>query len=487
MEHQTNGIFKSALGPERVASRVVGAEYSVRGELDILAAELESKLANGEDLGFDRVIYCNIANPQGLAQPPVTYLREVMALIQCPWLLEDPATLEHLSQVYSPDSIERARSISSQMVSIGAYSPAKGFPFVRKHVAEFLAARDGFPADPEHIFMADGASEAIRRSMSCLVDGPKCGVLLPFPQYPLYSASVNILGGTIINYELVEEENWALDMDGIELAVENARSKGIDVKLFCLINPGNPIGYHYTKDTLSQIAQFCDREHITILSDEVFQLNIHTDTPFISMKKIVCELGLSVPLISTHSTSKGLIGESGKRAGFLECHNVSQLLMDQLYKIASLGLCPNVDGQIMTDLMVKQPQPGDHSYGLYMKQTGYVRDSLKRRIRSLQQQMSALTGVSCTEPEGSFYLYPHIRLPPSFIEEAKSQGYKPDTLYCLKMLKNTGICTLPGNGFGQKMGTFHIRITCLPAEEIFPAFLKRLTDFHQTLMQQYIE
>jgi alanine transaminase len=207
--------------------------------------------------------------------------------------------------------------------------------------------------------------------------------------------------------------------------------------------------------------------------------------PFVSMKKVVCELGLSVPLISTHSTSKGLIGESGKRAGFLECYNVSQLLMDQLYKVASLGLCPNVDGQIMIDLMVKRPQPGDYSYTLYMKQIGYVRDSLKRRIKSLQQTMNGLPGVSCSEPEGSFYLYPQIRLPSAFIEEAKALGYKPDTFYCLRMLKSAGICTLPGNGFGQRPGTYHFRITCLPAEEIFPAFLARLSIFHQSLMQQY--
>lgn len=131
-------------------------------------------------------------------------------MVQCPWLLNDENSLRHLSQVYPEDAIARAQVISNKFVSLGAYSHSKGLNFVRENIARFIEDRDGYPADPEHIFLTDGASEAIKRVLQSLIVDEKSGILLPLPQYPLYSAAVTMLGGAMIPYFLDEDNNWDL-------------------------------------------------------------------------------------------------------------------------------------------------------------------------------------------------------------------------------------------------------------------------------------
>lgn len=130
--------------------------------------------------------------------------------MQCPWLLEDEESLKHLAKVYPSDAITRARLISSKFVSLGAYSHSKGLHFVRENISKFIEARDGYPADHEHIFLTDGASEGIKRVLQCMIVDEKSGILLPLPQYPLYSAAVTMLGGAMIPYYLDEDNNWDL-------------------------------------------------------------------------------------------------------------------------------------------------------------------------------------------------------------------------------------------------------------------------------------
>lgn len=106
--------------------------------------------------------------------------------------------------------------ISDKVTSIGAYSNSKGLPFVRAGIARFITERDGYPSNPEHIFITDGASEGIKRVLQCVIKDDKTGVLLPIPQYPLYSAAVTLLGGRIVPYFLDEESNWDLTVQLIQ-------------------------------------------------------------------------------------------------------------------------------------------------------------------------------------------------------------------------------------------------------------------------------
>jgi len=142
-----------------------------------------------------------------------------MSLIQCPWLLSDKEALEGLEKAFSKDSICRAQFISGKVASIGAYSHSMGYQFVREDIAQYLAERDGHPASPEHIFLADGASEGIRRILQALVIDERSGVMLPLPQYPLYSATITILGGAIVPYYLDEEAGWDLSVPKVYVKI----------------------------------------------------------------------------------------------------------------------------------------------------------------------------------------------------------------------------------------------------------------------------
>lgn len=196
-------------------------------------------------------------------------------------------------------------------------------------------------------------------------------------------------------------------------------------------------------------------------------------------------LGLDIPLVSVHSTSKGFIGECGKRSGYMECHNIVEPVLAQIYKLASVGLCPNVDGQLIMDLMVCPPKEGDLSYDMYAKEIRTISESLHRRAIRLTEALNTLEGISCCRPAGAMYLFPRIFFPQKFVDEAHSTNRHPDDLYCLRLLEATGICVVPGSGFGQKPGTYHIRLTCLPAEEYFTEFIDLLSTFHRNFMASY--
>lgn len=95
----------------------------------------------------------------------------------------------------------------------GAYSHSKGISMFREDIAKFIAARDGYPCDPEHVFMCAGASSGIEKVMSAAISSPKDAILVPIPQYPLYSALVTLLGGTMVGYHLDESKNWGFDLE----------------------------------------------------------------------------------------------------------------------------------------------------------------------------------------------------------------------------------------------------------------------------------
>jgi aspartate/methionine/tyrosine aminotransferase len=192
-----------------------------------------------------------------------------------------------------------------------------------------------------------------------------------------------------------------------------------------------------------------------------------------------------IELVSFHSISKGVIGECGRRGGYFELSGFDPNVVDQIYKLASIGLCPPVQGQIMVDLMVNPPRPGDESFDLYQRECKTIYDSLKRRAEKLTDAFNQMEGYSCQPAEGAMYLFPTVDLPPKAVEAAKAQGMKADAFYCLELLNATGVCVVPGSGFGQKPGTWHFRSTFLPPENEFDTFIKLINEFNSAFMKKY--
>jgi alanine transaminase len=227
-------------------------------------------------------------------------------------------------------------------------------------------------------------------------------------------------------------------------ALDEAKNKGTDVRALCIINPGNPTGNCFSKETLQQIISFCKKNHLILLSDEVYQTNIYGDRPFISARKVAIEMEGEgdIEIVSFHSISKGLIGECGHRGGYYECHNMDSFVLDQLYKQSSICLCANIPGQVMVGLMCDPPRIGEASYERHQKETAEIWASLKRRADKMQMAFAGMIDVTCNAAAGAMYLFPRIRFPPKLLTHARFLSKEADEVYAMDLLNATGIVNL---------------------------------------------
>lgn len=485
--------YKKVLTAEAIPANIKNVQYAVRGELVLRALDHEKKLKSSPgSLPFSRITYCNIGNPQQLGQPPLTFFRQVISLLEYPQLLDHPDA----QRIFPRDAIERARRMLKAGGPTGAYSHSQGMEYVREEVAQFINTRDGFKKDdytysnPENIFLTDGASPAVQRGISMTIRGPTDGIMIPIPQYPLYSASIPLYGGQQVSYYLNESTVWGLDVKELSRSVKEARSKGINPRALVVINPGNPTGAVLTAQNIKEIIDFCHSEGLLIMADEVYQENVYVRNkkPFVSFKKVLSELGSRYKgqeLFSFHSVSKGFLGECGKRGGYVEFDNIDDAVKADFYKLSSVSLCPNVVGQVVVSLMVNPPKAGDESYALYAKERDAIYNSLKSRAEIVSSTMNKLPGISCQPPEGAMYAFPSITLPKKAIEAAKAKGKHPDVFYCLELLDKTGLCVVPGSGFGQREGTLHFRTTFLPEEKHLREVLDAFAVFHADFLKRF--
>ncbi|KAI9093886.1 hypothetical protein K1719_026884 [Acacia pycnantha] len=468
--------------------KVLECEYAVRGEIVTMAQKLQQELqASSGSHPFNEIIYCNIGNPQSLGQQPITFFREILALCDHPAILDKSET----QGLFSADAIERAWQILDQIPgrATGAYSHSQGIKGLRDTIAAGIEARDGFPADPNDIFLTDGASPAVHMMMQLLLRSEKDGILCPIPQYPLYSASIALHGGTLVPYYLNEATGWGLEIPELKNQLETAKSKGINVRALAVINPGNPTGQVLSEENQRDIVKFCKEEGLVLLADEVYQENIYVpEKKFHSFKKVSRSMGYGeddISLVSFQSVSKGYYGECGKRGGYMEVTGFSADVREQIYKVASVNLCSNISGQILASLVMSPPKVGDESYESYIAERDGILSSLARRAKTLEEALNKLEGVTCNKTEGAMYLFPRIRLPEKAIKAAEAANKAPDAFYCQRLLNATGVVVVPGSGFGQVPGTWHFRCTILPQEDKIPAIVNGLTEFHQKFMDEF--
>ena len=317
-----------------------------------------------------------------------------------------------------------------------------------------------------------------------LIASSSTGILIPIPQYPLYTAALAQQNGVPVPYYLDESKRWSTDPQDIESAITKASAQGVQVKALVIINPGNPTGAVLNFSTMEDILRVCERHNLVLLADEVYQSNIHDPgQPFTSFKKVLRGSNSPVPLISFHSISKGVTGECGRRGAYFEMVNVPEETRALVYKMVSVGLCPPLGGQVGVDCLVRPPLPGEESYPLWKEETDTIHAALASRTRIMAARLDALPGVSCAPAPGAMYLFPQLRLPQGATETAKAAGYEPDEFYALELLDQTGICVVAGSGFGQKEGEAHFRLTCLCAgvEE----YIGKLETFQRAFWKKY--
>jgi alanine transaminase len=484
------GSALAAIRRQDISSKITGAEYAVRGEIVIMSQEIEKELASGNhSYSFDKLIACNIGNPQAVGQEPLTYHRQVLSL------LTNPSTIDDAEKTgrYLTDVIARAREFTPA-VKFGAYTHSKGAAIFREKIADYIHTRDGsvLPRpDTENIYITDGASKGIQLILELMVTDEKDVILIPIPQYPLYSATVTRLGGTWVGYEMKEDYSasspaWELDLSVIEKLYKEEVKKGNRVRGIVIINPGNPTGNILSRSNLEDLQKFCEQRDVSILADEVYQENIYSpQKSFVSMREVVLAKQSKVELFSFHSISKGYYGECGLRGGYMELLNVAPDVNDEIYKLSSMTLCSNTLAQAMTASILHPPQPGSPSHPLFQKEKNAILDGLKRKAILVEKELNKIHGYNVMPIEGAMYAFPMVRLPKKYIEHAEQQGSLADSQYCKDLLKALGVIMVPGNGFGQRANTFHFRMTILPKESDLVAMLKGLTTFQHDLYAKY--
>jgi len=461
---------------------VLRAEYAVRGPVVDRAQKLE---AQGR-----QIIYCNIGNPQALKQRPLTYLRQLLALLEYPALMDDPRAAAH----FPADVVARARGILAKHPhGTGAYSQSCGIPFIRQAVADFIARRDGIPAQGDHVILTDGASGGVKLTVTSLLKHPHDGILVPTPQYPLYSAEIALRGGRRIDYYLDEAHDWQLSEAALTDAIVHARRDGADPVAIVVINPGNPTGAVLTYENIAMVVAFAKKHGIAILADEVYQENVYAaGRRFSSFAKVMHDLGeTGVSLFSFHSISKGFLGECGHRGGYVEFRNIPDDVLAEMAKLQSIALCSNVPGQLATYVMVAPPQPGEASHATYAAERDGVLAQLKAKAELLARGINAIEGMTLSMPQGAMYGFVRFELPPEADvdvaamtpEERRDYEARRDSEYCLALLEETGICVVPGSGFGQRPGTFHFRTTFLPPMDQIEAMVAKLKTFHESYVR----
>ena len=464
----------------QVNQNILEMEYAVRGPIPQRAAKLKEEGKN--------IIFCNIGNPQALGQKPLSFSRQVISLIEEPAKIARERAIKELFEESPASPLREEDFISEEILSlsekvlaktgkgVGAYTESKGYFFVREAIAEFINRRDGFApasdlaASPEQIFLTDGASDAAKRVLDLLIAKKTDGVMIPIPQYPLYSASIKMFGGVQVNYYPDEEHDWALKRNALENAYTQATQEGTKIKAIVVINPGNPTGAILDVKSVHEVIAFAKAHGLAIIADEVYQENLYGGE-FVSFAKALGE-EKDVPLFSLHSISKGFYGECGHRGGYLEVRNPPRIegaemgFIDLLLKQASVSLCANSIGQVMTYLMVSPPEKEGGVHQKFIAEKEKVLSDLYEKATMVRAAFKKMDGMEVFGKTGAMYFFPRLSKLPEGTD---------DFDYCMALLEETGLCTVNGSGFGLKN---HLRIAFLPSKEQLAEVLPRWIAFH---------
>lgn len=326
------------------------------------------------------------------------------------------------------------------------YAPSLGIPQARQAVAKSLNAQGHARVTPDDVILTAGASEAIDLTLTALLE-PGDEVLLPSPGYPLYNAVAARLSAKVLSYQLDESRGWAIDTDELERLV-TPRTRAV-----VICNPNNPTGALATKENLLAVLAFARRHELAVLSDEIYDKLIFDDA-HVSTGTLADD----VPIITFNGLSKAYLA-CGWRVGWLSFANpkLTQDVAAAIRRLADARLCGPAPVQYAVAPALEGPQ--DHIPAM-MKKMRARRDLMVRALRDIP-------GVSVVEPKAAFYAMPRLELP----------NLQSDEDFVLKLVRETGVLFVHGEGFGQKPGTHHVRVVYLPDEATLTDAFARFADF----------
>jgi alanine-synthesizing transaminase len=332
------------------------------------------------------------------------------------------------------------------------YSDSKGILSARRAVVTRYELIDEFPRfDVDDVFLGNGVSELITMTMQALLNNGD-EVLIPAPDYPLWTATTALAGGTPVHYLCDETQGWQPDIADLESKITD-RTKAVVV-----INPNNPTGAVYTREVLSEIADLARRHQLMILADEIYDKILYDDAQHVSM----ASLAHDVLTLTFNGLSKAY-RVAGYRSGWLAITGPKEhasSFIEGLSLLANMRLCPNV--------------PAQHAIQVALGGHQSIDDLVLPGGRLLEQRdvataaLNAIPGVSCVAPRGALYAFP--RLDPEVYE------IQSDEQLVLDLLLQEKILVTQGTGFNWP-ATDHLRIVTLPWARDLSAAIERLGNF----------
>jgi alanine-synthesizing transaminase len=354
--------------------------------------------------------------------------------------------------VFGFDAPEEIRQdMIRNLPNAAAYSDSKGIFVARKAVMQYTQEQGIKGVALDDIYLGNGASELIVMATNGLLnDGDE--MLLPAPDYPLWTAAVSLSGGTPVHYMCDENNGWMPDLADIRAKI-TARTKGIVV-----INPNNPTGALYSDELLKGIIEIARQHNLVIMADEVYDKVLYDGAKHTAMASLADD----VLTLTFNSLSKSY-RSCGYRAGWMVVSGNKKSAKDYiegLNMLSSMRLCANVPGQwaIQTAL------------GGYQTINDLVNEGGRlRRQRDLAYELvSKIPGVTCVKPSAGLYMFPRL--------DAQMYPIEDDQQFMLDLLQETRVLLVQGTGFNWPQPD-HFRIVFLPHEEDLREAIGRVAKF----------
>lgn len=349
----------------------------------------------------------------------------------------------------TPDEI--VYDMKRQLTECEGYSASKGLFSARKAIMQYAQLKHIPNVSVEDIYTGNGVSELINLSMSALLDNGD-EVLVPAPDYPLWTACVTLAGGNAVHYICDEQSEWYPDMEDIRKKVTDK------TKAIVIINPNNPTGALYPKEVLEQIVEIAREHQLIIFSDEIYDRLVMDGEEHISIASLAPDLFC----VTFSGLSKSHM-IAGYRVGWMVLSGNKEMArdyMEGLNMLSNMRLCSNVPAQSI----IQTALGGHQSVQDYIVPGGRIYEQREYIYKALND----LPGISAVKPKAAFYIFPKI--------DSKRYNILDDEKFALDLLRDKKLLIVHGGGFNWK-DPDHFRVVYLPRMEVLEDAIKKLGDF----------
>ena len=355
----------------------------------------------------------------------------------------------------TPDEV--VYDMSQQLPDTEGYSPSKGLFSARKAIMQYAQLKNIPNVSIDDIYTGNGVSELINLSLSALLDNGD-EVLVPSPDYPLWTACVNLAGGTAVHYVCDEDSEWYPDIDDM-------RSKITDkTKAIVIINPNNPTGALYPKEVLQQIVDLAREHQLMIFSDEIYDRLVMDGLEHISIASLAPDLFC----VTFSGLSKSHM-IAGWRVGWMVLSGNKRLAKDYIEgmnMLANMRMCSNVPAQSV----VQTALGGHQSVKDYLVPGGRIYD--QREL--VYNMLNDIPGITAVKPKAAFYIFPKI--------DVKKFNIHSDEQFALDLLHDKHILISHGGAFNWQEPD-HFRVVYLPRISMLKETIGEIGDFFSTYWQ----